>query len=96
MGFNGIYPLVMTVTVGELENHHAFFMGKVTHFLWPLLIATGMLVIIGGCPVVNGGSDYSRSGRLGYPYSPEIFPIQWGASWSCLEFPNHPIAKVDV
>ena len=32
---------------------------------------------------------------LGYPYSQEdyIFPIQWGAGWSYLEFPHHRVDK---
>ena len=32
--------------------------------------------------------------RLGCPYSRQIFPIQWGAGWSYLEYPNHLIGVV--
>ena len=39
-------------------------------------------------PVVNGGSDLER---LGYPYSRNIFPIQWGAKE--LLSPNYVIAR---
>ena len=39
MGFNGIYPLVMTVTENYGLRSTVFIMGKLTKFLWSFSMA---------------------------------------------------------
>ena len=57
-----------------------------------LAVLSDLTMVLLPHSVVNGGSWLELGVFLGYSYSLERFPFEWGAVWSYLEFPHHQMA----